>query len=522
MRRSHWISLIAIVVLAFGSLAAVLATDSKPVLGLDLRGGVSVVLRPDRKVDSGQLGQAVNIIRNRVDALGVAEPDINTQGSDIVISLPGVKDPDTALKLVGQTAELRFRPVLGTVPLEKSSSTTTTTAKGATTTTVAGGGTTTTTAAGATTTTAAGAATATTAAGATTTTTAKPSDGSDIPTTSRADDDPAKQVILPQLDKSGNVQTRYVLGPTDVKGNVVKSAQATAPQLGGEWTVDVGFTGDGGQKFLDISKKCVAKDPTCPNGALAIVLDGVVQSAPTIQSSLVQNFDNKAQITGAFGQKEAKNLATVLRFGALPVQLTPQSTQTVSATLGKDSLRAGVTAGIVGLALVLIYMLLYYRALGLVVFFGLAVSGSLLWSIVSYLGEHKGLALSLAGTTGIIVSVGVTVDSYIVYFERLKDEIRSGKTIRSSVDRGFTRAFRTILAADLVSFIAAALLYLLTVGPVRGFAFYLGLSTALDVVTAYFFTRPMVMLLGRNRLFTQARFFGVARGLAAAPTGGRA
>ena len=193
----------------------------------------------------------------------------------------------------------------------------------------------------------------------------------------------------------------------------------------------------------------------------------------------------------------------------------------MSATLGKDSLRAGVTAGIVGLALVLLYMLAYYRALGIVVVLGLAVSGSLLWSIVSYLGANKGLALSLAGTTGIIVSVGVTVDSYIVYFERLKDEIRSGKTIRSSVDRGFTRAFKTILAADLVSFIAAALLYLLTVGPVRGFAFYLGLSTVLDVVTAYLFTRPMVMFLGRNQLFTQARFFGVARGLAAAPTGGR-
>ena len=326
MRRSLVISLVGIMVVAFGSLAAVIITDSRPVLGLDLRGGVSVVLRPDRKVDGGQLNQAVRIIRNRVDALGVAEPDINTQGSDIVISLPGVKDPDTALKLVGQTAELRFRPVLGTVPLEKSTTTTTakgattTTAKGATTTTAAGA--TTTTVAGATTTTVAGAATATTAPGATTTTTAAANDGSTIPSTSRADDDPAKQVILPQLDKSGSVQTRFVLGPTDVKGSVVKTAQAQAPQLGGEWVVNVSFTGDGGQKFLAISKKCVAKDAACPNGALAIVLDGVVQSAPTIQSSLVDNFDNKAQITGAFGEKEAKNLATVLRFGALPVQLT--------------------------------------------------------------------------------------------------------------------------------------------------------------------------------------------------------
>src|SRR5436190_951590 len=361
MKRSLWVGLIAIVVIAAGSLALVLATSSHPVLGLDLRGGVSVVLRPDRKVDHGKLSQAVEIIRNRVDALGVAEPDINTQGSDIVISLPGVKDPDNALKLVGQTAELRFRPVLGSVPPFKEAATTTTT-PGATT---------------------------TAPQGATTTTTAAPSqDGSNLPTTSRAEDLPESQVVLPQLDKSGSPEVRYILGPTSAVGNVVKGATATPPQLAGDWTVDVTFTGEGGQKFLDISKKCVAKDPVCPNGNLAIVLDGTVESAPQIQPDLVSNFDNMALINGKTTEKEAKNLATVLRFGSLPVQLTPQSTQTVSATLGKDSLRAGVTAGIVGLALVLLYMLLYYRALGVVVVLGLGVSGSLLWSIVAYLGSN--------------------------------------------------------------------------------------------------------------------------------------
>ena len=162
-------------------------------------------------------------------------------------------------------------------------------------------------------------------------------------------------------------------------------------------------------------------------------------------------------------------------------------------------------------------MLAYYRALGLVVWLGLGVSAALMYSIVTYLGQSSGLALTLAGTTGIIVSVGVTVDSYIVYFERLKDEVRAGKTVRSSVDRGFSRAYRTILAADTSSFIGAMLLYLLTVGPVRGFAFFLGLSTLLDVVIAYFFTRPMVILLGRSRLFTEARWVGVARGLAVQP-----
>ena len=187
--------------------------------------------------------------------------------------------------------------------------------------------------------------------------------------------------------------------------------------------------------------------------------------------------------------------------------------QTVSATLGEESLDAGLVAGFIGVGLVLLYLLLYYRALGVVVILGLLVWSALNFAIISWLGETQGLALSLSGVTGIIVSVGVTVDSYVVYFERLKDEIRSGKTIRSSVDRGFQRAFRTILAADIASFIGAFLLYTLTVGQVRGFAFFLGLSTLLDVFVAYFFTRPMVGILGRSNFFTRNRVFGVARGL---------
>jgi preprotein translocase subunit SecD len=200
------------------------------------------------------------------------------------------------------------------------------------------------------------------------------------------------------------------------------------------------------------------------------------------------------------------------------VQLDRQTVQTVSASLGKDSLHAGIAAGVVGLVLVVLYMILYYRALGIVVFLGLLLTAALMWSIVSFLGSTSGLALTLAGATGIIVSVGVTVDSYVVYFERLKDEIRSGKTVRSSVDRSFARAYRTILAADAASFIGAVVLYLLSVGSVRGFAFFLGLSTLLDVFTAYFFTRPMVVLLGRKRIFTEAKWLGVARGLAAPTT----
>ena len=192
---------------------------------------------------------------------------------------------------------------------------------------------------------------------------------------------------------------------------------------------------------------------------------------------------------------------------------------TVSATLGKDSLRAGIVAGLVGLALVLALMLVYYRSLGLVVFLGLLVSASLLWSIISYLGESRGLALTLAGATGIIVSIGVTVDSYVVFFERLKDDVHAGKTLRTSAQRGFKSAYRTILAADLVSFIGALVLWKLTVGSVRGFAFFLGLSTLLDLITAYFFTRPLVLLLSRSDHFNRGKVLGLQT-VAAAGVGG--
>ena len=470
MRRRTGISLLVIVLIALGALGATVAFDNSPQLGLDLQGGTSVVLEPKDAASQSVLEQSIEIIRNRVDALGVAEPDISRLGDNIVVQLPGVTDSDRALQIVGQTAELRFRPVLGELPPERKPdpSTTTTTTPG--------------------------------------TPPATPPE--EIPTTGREEDKPEAVVVLPDKDAT----RRYQLGPAELTGKAVKTARATFATQGGEWAVDFTLTGEGSTAFDALAAKNVGK-------AVAIVLDGVVQSAPVIREA---NFGGKGQISGGFKEREAKDLALVLRYGSLPVELIPQSTQRVSASLGKDSLRAGVVAGLAGLLLVLLYMVLYYRALGVVVLLGLCVWGSLMWSIVSYLGESNGLALSLSGAVGIIISVGVTVDSYVVYFERLKDEIRSGKTIRSSVDRGFSRAFRTILAADISSFIGAALLFMLTVGSVRGFAFFLGLSTLLDVVVAYFFTRPMVVLLGRNRVFTEARWLGVGRGLAVGATGGAA
>lgn len=492
MKRSLWLSLIGIVGGAALALTGVLVAGWSPLLGLDLEGGVSVVLQPKNDVDSGVLDQSIGIIRNRVDALGVAEPEITRQGDSIIVSLPGIKDQERALELVGQTAELRFRPVLEQVPTDENTpltptSTTTppTTEPGATT-----------TAPGETTTTSPEAPTTTALSGI-------------IETTPPEDDEPDAEVVLP-LVEDGEVTARYRLGPVQGTGRIIGTASAQVDPSTGRWLVAFETTGRGSSEWDEIARNNYQRQ-------LAIVLDGVIKSAPVIQTT---EFGGSGQITGNFSEREAKDLALVLRYGSLPVELEPAAAQTVSPTLGRDSLRAGVITGLFGLGLVALYMLLYYRALGLVVILGLCVSGALMWSLVSWLGESRGLALTLSGVVGIIVSVGVTVDSYVVYFERLKDEIRSGKTVRSSVDRGFSRAYRTILAADAVSFIGAALLYWLTVGAVRGFALFLGVSAVLDVVVAYFFTRPIVVLLGRNRLFTEARWFGVARGLAARPAGG--
>ena len=448
-RRRYWLPLLITVGVAAASMVAVLAAGFRPVLGLDLRGGVSVVLAPSRPVSTDILDQAKNIITNRVDALGVAEPNITRQGSRIVVELPGVKDTQRAEQLVGQTAQLTFRPVLQQLPPTGNPPTT---------------------------------------------------PQSQLPNTTNT------TAVVASRDSSGHVTGRYELGPVLLTGKIIHSATAQLTQAG-QWQVNFTTTSAGSAAFDAMAAKQYQK-------LVAIVLDNNVVSAPQINATA---FHGSGQITGTFTEQDAKNLALVLNYGSLPVPLKRLSVQTVSASLGSSSLRAGLAAGVGGLALVLLYIILYYRALGIVAFLGLLLTGMFIWPVISYLGHTAGFALTLAGVTGVIVSIGINVDSYVVYFERLKDEIRAGKTVRSSVDRGFARAFRTIVAADLVSLIGAVLLYLLAVGPVRGFAFMLGLSTLIDVFTSYFFTRPLVILMGRNRMFTDARFMGVARGLAAAP-----
>jgi len=483
--------LVFIVAVAIAALAATFATGAAPELGLDLQGGASVVLRPPAGTDSDTLDTAIEVIRSRVDALGVAEPEILRQGDTVLVELPGVRDQARALEIVGQTAELQFRPVLNVLPPVGVEPTTTTTTSSTTTTstTVAEGESTTTTA-------------PTTTTSSTSTTTTTLPEGVDEP----EEGDAEREVVFAGLEEDGQPAPRYVLGPTDVLGRAVSTARASIPdQL--NWIVELEMTNDGIDVFNELAAQCNGRQPTCPTGQLAIVLDGIVQSAPSVNNPSFER--DQISISGAFTEREAKDLALVLRYGSLPVQLEQQDAQTVSASLGKDSLRAGLIAGLVGTGLVLLYMVIYYRLLGLVVLAGLAVWAALTWALVSYLGETQGLALSLSGATGLIVSIGVTVDSYVVFFERLKDEVRAGHTIRTSVDRGFKKAWRTVLAANVAAFIGAALLYWLTVGPVRGFAFFLALSTILDMVVAWFFTRPMSALLARRRSMSTTTFVGV-------------
>jgi preprotein translocase subunit SecD len=258
-----------------------------------------------------------------------------------------------------------------------------------------------------------------------------------------------------------------------------------------------------------LATKCYAGGADCPTKAIAIILDGEVISAPTVQAP---TFDNgTVQISGSFSETQAKDLARVLQFGAVPVKFDTPTVQTVSASLGEDSLRAAVLSGFIGLLLVLLFLLFYYRLLAIVVVGGLTVSGLLLWSVISWLSKTNGLALTLSGAAGIIVSVGVTVDSYVVFFEKLKDDVQQGRTLRNSAARGFDRAWRTILVADTVSLIGAVVLWQLTVGSVRGFAFFLGLSTLSDMVVSYFFARPAVLLLAKTKLFNRGRVLGVAK-----------
>jgi preprotein translocase subunit SecD len=512
--RRMRIYLVVTLLVAVSALGATIASGNDPVLGLDLQGGISIVYQAVGKAKPGALDVARDIIDQRVNSLGVAEPEISRQDRTITVDLPGVKNRAEAAAIVGRTGELRFRPVLAPLgpPGVTASSTTTTagatgtTAKGATATTITTAPPTTITTAPPTTTTTLSASQQVARAAVkscnATEVGALLSAGTEIPTTSRADDQRNVCVVLKEL-KSKN---RLYLDKTVFTGKVVDSAKSSF--LNGQWTVTINFTSSGSSKWDQVGAKYFHQQ-------VAIELDGVVQSAPSIQPNdqTFTSFGGTAEITGNFGQDEASNLAKVINYGALPVRLKKLTTTSVSPTLGQDQLDAGIVAGLIGLLLVALYMLLYYRLLGAVVIAGLLLSGALTYALVTFLGQSIGLALTLAGVTGLIVSIGVTVDSYVVYFERLKDEVRTGRTVRSSVDRGFLRSFRTIVAADLVSLIGAATLYFIAIGSVRGFALFLGMSTLFDLAVSYFFMHPLVSLMARRPELVRMRGIGMAAGL---------
>jgi preprotein translocase subunit SecD len=556
---SQKVSALLVVVAALAGAIYTVVVGNQPLLGLDLQGGVSVVLQPTTDADDEALSQTVEIIRSRVDALGVAEPEISQQGDTIVVDLPGVKEQQRALDLVGQTAELRFRPVFfdlgpaaafdpdptadadadagdadanaddvdGVTTTTTAGSTTTSSAPDAdeveagedegalgfvggrlgpalprqeTTTTTADGGDETTTSA----TTADG--TGTTAAdgaGSLDESALDPAELAVIEACSSGEvtlpEDDAADVPVVLDDQNG---TRLCLGPTLLTGEALETAGVDIGPTG-EWIVNPVFKNgaDGIDAFNEAALLCWVSNPdptVCPSARLAIVLDHRVVASPTINAPTFSR--DEIQISGAFDEDEAKDLAAVLRFGALPVELETQQTRTVSATIGDDVLRAGIASGLVGLALVTIYLLAYYRLAGLVAIVGLALSGALLWAIIAWFGENLGLALTLAGVVGLIVSVGVSADSNIVYFENVKDAYLAGRKIPTAVERAYHSSISTIVKADVVSLIAAALLYWLTVGAVRGFAFYLGLATLLDLVISWLFMRPALGFLARRQV----------------------
>jgi preprotein translocase subunit SecD len=489
MIRRLVITLVATLVVIGGVFTANIVAGNKPSLGLDLQGGASVTLTPIGDFDDAALTVAVEIIRQRVDSIGVAEPEIVRQGDAVVVNLPGVKDQQRALELVGRSGSVEMRPVIQMAE-NPDATPSTTAAPGATTTTTA----------------------------ATSTTLAEPAGGvgsarrvatpvTTVPAEENVDPGtslPPGQTVLPGRDDG----MLYLVGPAEATGEVFSNDSSAQIDLG-SWVV-VAQLRDGAageDQWNALATKCYNGGADCPTKAIAIVLDGEVISAPVVQEPTFTG--GSVQISGSFTERDAKDLAKILQFGAVPVKFDIPTVQTVSATLGSDSLRAAIIAGLFGVLLVMIFLILYYRIMALVAVGGLALSGMLLWSAISWLSKTNGLALTLSGTAGIIISIGVTVDTYVVFFEKLKDDVGKGRSMRNSAVRGFNSAWKTIMTANFVSLLAAVILWWLTVGSVRGFAFFMGLATVVGMVVSYFYTRPAVILLSRTKMMNKGHLFGV-------------
>lgn len=493
-RRRPGVVLTVFLLIIGGLYALMAATNSwTPKLGLDLQGGQTITLTAtNQKVPLDSMEMAKDIIQQRVDGLGVGEATVAVSGDrNIVVSAPNV-DRDDLVDLVGATAQLAFRPVLqvgagtGPQPAEPT-----------------------------------------------------PVDGEEplpglptAPPTEQASEegtipdevlpinevlsyqptpedletfnafqcgetmpeDPTRAIVA--CDEQG--LQKFLLGPTAVRGQELDTASFGIPQGELAYAVTLTFNGTGTQQMSELTGALVGQQ--YPNNMFAIVLDGIVESAATAQDRIL---NGEAIIRGGFTADTAASLANVLKFGSLPLSFEPSQVETVSATLGGEQLRVGIIAGIIGLLAVALYSFLYYRGIGIVVVLSLAVAAAATYAMMVLLGQAVGFALNLPGIAGAIVGIAVTADSFIIYFERIRDEIREGRSLKSAIQSGWEKARGTIVISDMVSLLSAFILFLLAFGGVKGFAFTLGLTTLLDLAVVFFFTKPLVELLTRTKFFGQ-------------------
>jgi preprotein translocase subunit SecD len=527
-------TLIVLAVLVAGliTLLAVSGTWT-PKLGLDLRGGTTITLTAKNTtgtgtVDPNSLQLAKTIIQSRVDSLGVGESEVTTSGDNqIIVTVPNVQQ-DELVRLVGQTAVLRFRAVYAAEQVQPPEPPPTATSE------PTQGGT----------------------APPTGEPTAGPSESANapseeasappspepsgnnkpLPSLPTAPPVPVDQACMPAdgkgtpPDKALEWQPseacqaafaeftcetkvndvadqglfacnqekteKYLLGPTLIEGDQLTTAVAGIPQNNVNWVVNLEFNPEGATTFEQATRELSAKSE--PQNRFAIVLDGVSISAPSVNEPIP---GGRAEISGNFTQKSATELANVLKYGALPLAFDVSEVNNVSATLGGEQLRAGIIAGIIGLALVVGYCFLYYRGLGIVVVASLGLGAVITYACMVLLGSSVGFALNLPGIAGAIVAIGITADSFVIYFERIRDEVREGRSLRTAVETGWRRARQTILIADTVSLLSALVLFVLAIGAVKGFAFTLGLTTLIDVAVVFLFTKPLMTLLARTKFF---------------------
>jgi len=520
------IVLLVVTAALFGAMA--LSKNWTPKLGLDLRGGTTITLTARNttgtgSVDPASLQQARTIIQSRVDSLGVGESEVTTAGDkQIVVSVPNVQQ-DELVRLVGQTAVLRFRAVYAAEPVAPPVTEQPTPAPsegapsgGASPSTAPSTGASEQAQAPSSSPTGDGRpapALPTAPPAPTTPKPTAPGQGTPPATainwqpteadqsafaahTCDAGENPLDVSDQPLITCDKDNTEKYLLGPTLIEGSDLSGADAGIPQNGVAWVVNLNFNAAGATAFERATGQLATR--TDPMNRFAIVLDGESISAPSVNEAIA---GGQAQISGNFDQKSATELANVLKYGALPLAFDVSEVSNVSATLGGEQLNAGIIAGIIGLILVVGFAFLYYRGLGIVVVASLGIAALITYACIVLLGSSVGFALNLPGIAGAIVAIGVTADSFVIYFERIRDEVRDGRSLRSAVETGWRRARQTVLIADAVSLLSAVILFILAIGSVKGFAFTLGLTTLIDILVVFFFTKPLMSVLARTKFF---------------------